>query len=208
VVDVGSFFIGVGEANAAVKGAKGANAATHVAEGLHAARGVDAAATLTEVAATAGKNAVKWSVDAEGRTIKAEASLKEVFANAARSSTERNAQSAAAAAGESSDVGGHIIGHRFVKNQGPVNLFPQDVQFNNSAYRTLENEWASWVKQGKEVDVQVSLSGGTATRPDRINVRYVVKDPASDDVVYARAKPFANEAGQTFDRVHAKDMLR
>ena len=238
VVDVGSFFIGAGEANAAIKGAEGANAAVHVAEGLNAAshtaeglnaavraaeglngathgaqaltdaaRGADGAAHVTEVAATTGKNTVKWTVDAEGHTIKAEAKLKEVFVKAPRGSAERNAQAAAAAAGEADDVGGHIIGHRFVKDQGPVNMFPQDVQFNNSAYKKLENEWADWVKKGKEVDVQVSFSGGTATRPERVNVRYVVTDPATGDVLYSRARPFKNEAGQTFDRVPAKDML-
>jgi hypothetical protein len=228
VVDVGSFFIGAGEANAAVKGAEGANAAVHVAEGLNdtaraakgltaaphaaealtdAAHGADAAAQLSEVAATAGRNTVTWTVDAEGRTIKAEAQLKEVFAKAPRSSAERDAQAAAGAAGEANDVGGHIIGHRFVKDQGPVNLFPQNVQFNNSAYKKLENEWSDWVKQGKEVDVQVSLSGGTATRPDRVNVRYELIDPATGDVVYSRTKAFKNEAGETFDRVLLKDML-
>jgi hypothetical protein len=238
VVDVGSFFIGAGEANAAVKGAEGANAAVHAAEGLnatthaaeglngatHAAEGLNgaahggealadashgatAASKLTVQSATTGRNTVKWTVDAEGHTIKAEANLKEVFAKAPRSSTERNAQAASGAAGKADDVGGHIIGHRFVKDQGPVNMFPQNVQFNNSAYKKLENEWADWVGKGKEVDVQVSLSGGTPTRPDRVNVRYVVTDPATGDVVFTRAKPFKNEAGQTFDRVQAKDML-
>lgn len=238
VVDVGSFFIGAGEANAVAKGAEGAHAAVRAAEGLNAAshaaegvgtagrvaqglngathgaqvltdatRGANAAAHVTEVAGTAGKNAVKWTVDAEGHTIKAEATLTEVFAKEPRSSAERNAQAAAGAAGAADDVGGHIIGHRFVKDQGPVNMFPQDMHFNNSAYKKMENEWGDWVKQGKQVDVQVSFSGGTATRPERVNVRYEVTDPATGDVVHSRAKVFRNEAGETFDRVPAKDML-
>lgn len=228
VVDVGSFFIGAGEANAAVKGAEGANAAVHAAEGLNAtahaaeglngaahggealadaSRGTSAASKLTVQSATTGRNTVKWTVDAQGHTVKAEANLKEVFAKAPRSSAERDAQAASGAAGKADDVGGHIIGHRFVKDRGPVNMFPQNMQFNNSAYKKLENEWADWVKNGKEVDVQVTLSGGTPTRPDRVNVRYVVTDPATGDVVYTKAKPFKNEAGQTFDRVPSKDML-
>lgn len=239
VVDVGSLFIGVGEANAVAKGAQGANAAVHAAEGLNAvghaaeglstagrvveglsgaargsqpltdaARGANAASHVTEVAGTAGKNTVKWTVDAEGHTIKAEATLKEVFAKEPRSSAERNAQAATGAAGAADDVGGHIIGHRFVKDQGPVNMFPQDMHFNNSAFKKMENEWGDWVKKGMEVDVQVSFSGGTPARPDRVNVRYEVTDPATGDVVYSRAKAFKNEAGETFDRVPAKDMLR
>ena len=87
-------------------------------------------------------------------------------------------------------------------------MFPQNMQFNNSAYKKLENEWADWVKNGNEVDVQVTLSGGTAARPDRVTVRYVVSDASTGEVVYNRVKAFRNEAGQTFDRVPAKDMLK
>jgi hypothetical protein len=230
LVDIGSFFIGAGEVNAGVKGAEGANALTHAADGLaaldHGADGLNAAghaadalgsaardaealggaARLTEMARSIGQNSFKWSVDAEGHTVAAEATLKEVFDKAPRSSAERAAQGAAGRAGEADDVGGHILGHRFVKDQGSVNMFPQNTQFNNGAYRTMENEWADWVKQGKQVDVQISFSGGTPTRPDRVNVRYEVTDPASGELVYSRAKPFNNEAGQTFDRVPKKDM--
>jgi DNA/RNA non-specific endonuclease len=235
--DVGSLFIGVGEANAAVKGAEGANALAHAAQATNAlvhggeaasalsrgaevstgltraaegagalSREAEAAKALSTVSATAGRNTVTWTVDAQGRTVQAEATLNEVFSGAARTAAEQKAQGDVAALGRTDDVGGHIFGHRFVKDQGTKNLFPQNVQFNNSAYRTMENEWAGWISQGKEVKVEVGLSGGTATRPDRVNVRYEVIDPATGDVVYARAKPFTNEAGQTFDRVPSSNM--
>jgi spore maturation protein CgeB len=138
--------------------------------------------------------------------VKAEATLRELFPKAVRSSAEKDAQAAAGAAGKADDVGGHIIGHRFVKDQGPKNLFPQNVQFNNSAYRKMENEWAAWVGKGKEVQVDVRLVGNNPARPDRVQVSYEVFDPKNGALEYARSKSFKNEAGQTFDRVPSKDM--
>ncbi|KAI1691473.1 hypothetical protein DdX_21852 [Ditylenchus destructor] len=52
-----------------------------------------------------------------------------------RSSAESREQSATGRAGIDGDQGGHIIGHRFLPDQGTVNMFPQAGQFNNSAYR-------------------------------------------------------------------------
>jgi DNA/RNA non-specific endonuclease len=235
VVDVGSMFIGVGEANAAIKTAEGANALAHLGEAANGlahggealaalGRGAEVAGdvarsaetgaalareaeALTQVTSSVGKNSVTWTVDAQGRTVRAEAELQEVFSGAARSSAERNAQAAAGAAGEVDDVGGHIIGHRFVKDQGEVNLFPQNTQFNNSAYRKLENEWGDWVQHGNVVDVDVSLRGGTAVRPGEVVVSYTVRD-AAGEVVHQDLARFANEAGQQFDRVPRSDMPR
>jgi DNA/RNA non-specific endonuclease len=163
-------------------------------------------AATRSVSAKVGRNDVKWTVDANGQTVKAEATLREVFPGAKRSSAETTAQGQAAAAGAADDVGGHIVGHRFVKDQGEVNLFPQNVQFNNSAYRKLENEWADWIKQGKEVQIDVQLSGGTAARPDKIDVFYKVVDPATGKTVYKDSANFANQAGQTFDRLPRSDI--
>lgn len=163
-------------------------------------------AATTSVAAKVGRNDVKWTVDANGQTVKAEATLREVFTGAKRSSSEAKAQGQAAANGVADDVGGHIIGHRFVKDQGSVNLFPQNVQFNNSAYKKLENEWADWVKEGKEVKVEVQLSGGTPGRPDKIDVFYKVVDPASGKTVYKDSANFTNQAGQNFDRLPRSDI--
>lgn len=163
-------------------------------------------AATSSVAAKVGRNDVKWTVDANGQTVKAEATLREVFTGAKRSSAEAKAQGQAAASGVADDVGGHIIGHRFVKDQGDVNLFPQNVQFNNSAYKKLENEWADWIKEGKEVKIEVQLSGGTAARPDKIDVFYKVVDPATGKTVYKDSANFSNQAGQTFDRLPRNDI--
>ncbi len=161
----------------------------------------------SRVSDTVGRNTVTWTLDAAGRPVRAEATLREVFPNATRASSEVSAQSAAAATGVAGDAGGHVIGHRFVLDQGSRNLFPQNAQFNNSAYRVMENEWADWVRQGREVRVEITLHRGDGNvRPDRVEVSYEVIDPASGRVVYDNSTVFANQAGQTFNRVPSAQM--
>ena len=64
------------------------------------------------------------------------------------------------------DVGGHIAGYRFVKEQGAKNLFPQEANFNNSAYKTMENEFADWTKSDKQVKATFDFHPPGADRPD------------------------------------------
>ena len=151
------------------------------------------------VQTTVGRNSVEWTQNAAGETIRAKATLNEVFSGASRSSKEATAQGQAAARGIADDVGGHIIGHRFVKDQGIRNMFPQNAQFNNSAFRKLENEWADWIsKKGGSVEVDVRLVGDTG-RPASVEVRYKLVD-ADGNIYKTRAHEFDNTAGQTFKR--------
>ncbi len=155
------------------------------------------------VQATVGKNNITWTQNAAGETIGAKATLNEVFSGARRSSKEVTAQGQAAARGIADDVGGHIIGHRFTKDQGIRNMFPQNAQFNNSAYRKLENEWADWInKKGGSVEVDIRLIGDNS-RPDKVQVKYSLID-ANGDRVDKFAKTFENKAGQTYDRQYFK----
>jgi multidrug efflux pump subunit AcrA (membrane-fusion protein) len=166
-----------------------------------------AAAGTKTATSKVGKNEVTWKLDAEGYPVRAEGDLREVFPNATRSSSETKAQGKAGDRGQTDDVGGHIFGHRFVLDQGDKNLFPQNGQFNNSAYKKLENEWADWIKSGKkEVHVEIEFSGGTAARPDKMEVFYKVVDPATGKTVSKKTVDFDNEAGQVFDRTPKKDM--
>ena len=151
------------------------------------------------VQTTVGRNSVEWTQNAAGETIRAKATLNEVFSGASRSSKEATAQGQAAARGIADDVGGHIIGHRFVKDQGIRNMFPQNAQLNNSAFRKLENEWADWIsKKGGSVEVDVRLVGDTG-RPTSVEVRYKLVD-ADGNIYKTRAHEFDNTAGQTFKR--------
>lgn len=163
------------------------------------------AATGTERTAVVGRNEATWTLDAQGRPVRAEATLKEVFTDLERSSAETRAQGEAADRGIEGDHGGHIIGHRFVKDQGLDNLFPQNGDFNISAYKTLENEMADWVEAGAEVRVTVDLLGG-GDRPVKVRVSYEVLSAVSRDVVYENNVLFRNQADQTFDRTPSSDM--
>jgi hypothetical protein len=165
--------------------------------------GVDGTTTTTS---RIGENTVTWTNDSEGRPISADADLSEVFSGIDRSAAETRAQGESADRGIEGDQGGHLIGHRFVKDQGLKNLFPQNGNFNVSAYKTLENEWADWVDSGKDVHITVELAPAHQDRPDRVRVSYEVTDPADGRVVYDQRVTFRNEAGQQFDRVPRADM--
>lgn len=161
------------------------------------------AATGTERTIVVVRNEATWPLDAQGRPVRAEATLKEVFIDLERSSAETRAQGAADR-GVEGDHGGQIIGHRFIKDQGPDNLFPQNGDFNISAYKTLENEMADWVEAGAEVRVTIDLLGG-GDRPVQVRVAYEVLSAASGDIVYENTVLFRNQADQTFDRTPSSD---
>lgn len=163
-------------------------------------------AGITRITEQIGDNTVTWTNDSAGRPLRAEADLSEVFEGIDRSSAETRAQRDSSDRGLDTDQGGHLIGHRFVKDQGLKNLFPQDANFNVSAYKTLENEWADWIDSGHEVRIDVSLTPQQQDRPDTVSVRYEVLDPADGSVVYDQAVTFRNQSGQTFERVPRADM--
>lgn len=160
----------------------------------------------TQTTAQIGDNTVTWTNDSQGRPVRAEADLSEVFEDIDRSSGETDAQREAADRGIEGDQGGHLIGHRFVKDQGLKNLFPQNGNFNVSAYKTLENEWADWIDSGKDVHIVVELTPKGQDRPNHVRVAYEVTDPATGKVVYDQRVTFRNEAGQHYERVPRADM--
>ena len=119
-----------------------------------------------------------------------------------RGSAEVRAQGDAADDGLATDHGGHIVAHRFASDQGDINMFPQDAQFNNSAYKRLENELHTWVQNGFQVEGRTTLDIPPGSlRPDSVTVDYVVTNPQTGEIVHWRAVEFQNQAGQTFDRV-------
>ena len=91
-------------------------------------------------------------------------------------------------------------------DQGEINLFPQESNFNNSSYRKMENELADWTEKGKEVHVTITLDPPGATRPDFVKVAYEVIDPVTGKTVSFHAEKFYNETGQKFNRIGFDDM--
>lgn len=154
---------------------------------------------VNQVSSTVGKNHITWTQNAAGDTIGAKATLNEVFSGAKRSASEVKDQATAAARGVADDAGGHIIGHRFAQNQGIKNMFPQNANFNNGAFKKVENEWADWItKKGGSVEVDIQLVGNS-TRPDKVKVSYRLMD-SDGNVAREVFKEFNNKTAQTFER--------
>lgn len=77
--------------------------------------------------------------------------------------------------GLETDEGGHWVGTRFGGSPEGVNLFPQDVSFNRTAYRRMENEWANALRAGKEVEVAIQpVHLGGSDRPIGADVYYMI----------------------------------
>lgn len=161
-----------------------------------------------EITETFGSNSALWKVDEKGRPISVEAKLDTTYHDA-RSSTEKKLQGEVGGAARlADDDGGHLIGHRFMSDQGGKNLFPQNANFNRGSYKKMENEWADWTAEGYEVKLKVSLDPPGADRPVNIISKYEVTDPNTGRVVYKKRNKFNNSVGQSFDRISKKDMKK
>ncbi|WP_083245045.1 DNA/RNA non-specific endonuclease [Paraburkholderia nodosa] len=99
------------------------------------------------------------------------------------------------------DQGGHLVGYRFLPEQGEINLFPQGGNSNMAAYKALENDCARYVNRGYQVDFEHTLSDFDPVngRPASISVDYAVKD-STGNVLRSFNQKFDNAAGQTYVR--------
>ncbi|RRD57808.1 hypothetical protein EII20_04825, partial [Comamonadaceae bacterium OH2545_COT-014] len=75
---------------------------------------------------------------------------------------------------------------------------PQNTQFNNGAFRTMENDWARWIKKGGTVEVDIKMIGDSA-RPDKVEVKYRLFD-SNGNRVDSFFQAFKNEVGQNYSR--------
>jgi hypothetical protein len=153
-----------------------------------------------------GTNEAKWTIDETGKPISVEAKLDSTYSTS-RSSVETKLQgSVGGEARKNEDDGGHMIGHRFMSDQGDKNLFPQNSNLNRGAYKKMENEWAAWTEEGFEVKLKVELHPPGSERPTDIISQYDVIDPKTGDVVFDREHIFSNTQGESFERVNKADM--
>jgi len=93
-----------------------------------------------------------------------------------------------------------------MSDQGLKNLFPQDANLNRGAYKSMENEWEDWTKEGYEVRLTVELDPPGTARPDNIIAEYQVFDKVSGQMVFERDHEFNNQHGEAFERVARKNM--
>ena len=148
-----------------------------------------------------GENEMTFSTDKNGKLVEATAVLRKYHKGAKRGSKEKNDQLSVGKKGLAGDEGGHVIGHRFGLDQGMENMFPQDANFNKSAYSVMENEMADWIAAGGEVRLSIKTSKYVGDRPSVIEVRYEVINPKTGKAVYKRPKRFRNDANQFYDRL-------
>ncbi|MCB1507444.1 MAG: DNA/RNA non-specific endonuclease [Hyphomicrobiaceae bacterium] len=153
----------------------------------------------------AGPNQATWYVDDEGRTVAVQATITHDASGLGKPKSEKKLQSRVGNRGEQTDNGGHIVAFRFVNNQSREgrahNLFPQNAEFNNGAYRDLEIAWADIVENnpGYSVDVEWSLKYPEGSpRPDTISIVTTVRNEAGE-LVDQFPTQFENQASATFD---------
>ncbi len=96
------------------------------------------------------------------------------------------------------DDGGHLIGARFKGSGEEENLEAQDRGLNRGGYKRMEGEWASDIKSGEKlyVDIETYKSNGSE-RPDAY-MGYVVKEN-SDGKRSLETFSYQNEDMQTQD---------
>jgi hypothetical protein len=146
-----------------------------------------------------GNNQAIWTIDTDGAPVSVEANLREVFSGAKRSTAEIDAQRQVKAKGLIDDHAGHLIGHRFMLDQGVKNMFPQNGNFNLGGYKRLENYWADQINAGNSVQVNARLVASQAGRPGRVEVNYSIYDQLGN-LVDDRIVNFRNQSGQVFNR--------
>ena len=153
-----------------------------------------------------GDNEAVWVIDEQGRPLSVTATLTSTYSEARTSQEKQHQRTVGGDARLSSDDGGHIIGHRFMSDQGLKNLFPQDANLNRGAYKSMENEWEDWTKEGYEVKLSVRLDPPGSDRPDNIIANYNVYDPKTGKRVFRRRHRFDNKRGEAFKRIAHSDM--
>ena len=101
-------------------------------------------------------------------------------------------QTAVGKEGLPTDVGGHVQGCQFGGTCDRFNLFPQDSNFNNSAYKRWENEIKGALNNGDQVGsvtVHFNRTDPTLARPDSLVIDYSING-------VPKQRFFENKAGQ------------
>lgn len=165
-----------------------------------------------------GDNEVTWTVNDNHETVRAEAVIREIPPKKERPDEENELTADVGHEGgrtgdyPENDNGGHIIGFQFLHDQGLINMFPQNSEFNQRIYTQFETEMREWVEAGGEVRVKVEVGTADANgqlqwggaRPDKVSVEYEVINPATGERVYSNFAQFRNERGQQFEGLAAE----
>ncbi|WBL81374.1 DUF4781 domain-containing protein [Bradyrhizobium xenonodulans] len=165
-----------------------------------------------ETTRSLGRNEATWTVNERHETVRVRFHLREIPRKKERPAEENeltsNVGREAGRVGEFPvrDDGGHMVGFQFMHDQGLINLFPQNSEFNQHVYNQFETEMRHWIEAGGEVRGTVEIGRATAggglewggARPGEVAIRYEVVDPPTGRVAYRNQVLFDNEQGQTF----------
>jgi len=93
--------------------------------------------------------------------------------------------------GIAGDVGGHIQACRHGGTCDRFNLFPQNSNFNNSAYKRWENEITRSLQNGDDVgnvNIRFNRADPYNPRPDSLEIEYTINGTT-------RVREFENKSG-------------
>ncbi|MGH3723707.1 MAG: DNA/RNA non-specific endonuclease [Mycobacterium sp.] len=161
---------------------------------------------VREVEVTVGRNTAVFTV-LDGHPARVDFLHRQTFDPVPeRPSSETSAQ-ASVGAGHAGDDAGHMSAFRFTLDQEFSNLFPQELNFNRGAYKTMENEWGALIDRGGEVYARIELIP-PSERPDKVAFEYVVNKAGTDEVVYFNRGTFDNTGGQKFKRLSIAQIIK
>ncbi len=128
------------------------------------------------------KNGYTYHVDDRGRVTKAEGDL---TINKEQGRNQKAQLEAGGADRLSDDQGGHFIGRRFNGPTDEINHFAQNGNFNQGAYKSLENSWERALNNGQSVRVEVNTTYiGDSLRPDTLTVRQWINGVPSRPITF------------------------
>lgn len=166
---------------AVAEGTKAADATADATKATKAAEGAGAG-KATGDGAKILRNGYSYEFDAQGRVSKVGGKLK------LNKTQGRNVKAQREAGGVDrlpDDQGGHYIGRRFDGPTDDFNHFAQNGNFNNGAYKSLENSWQRSIEQGKSVEVEIAPTyAGESLRPSAITVRQWIDGVPSDPIKF------------------------
>ncbi|MDY4298815.1 DNA/RNA non-specific endonuclease [Pseudomonas salmasensis] len=129
------------------------------------------------------KNGYTYQLDSHGRVTKVEGTL------TLNKSQTRNQNAQKNAGGKDrlpDDQGGHFVGRRFDGPTDEMNHFAQNGNFNNSAYKKLENYWEKALKDNKDVRIKINPRyNGDSLRPDKVTIKQWIDGIPQDPITYA-----------------------
>ncbi len=132
------------------------------------------------------RNGYTYTFDGMGRVTRIEGDL---VSNAAQGRSAAAQRRAGGTDRLVTDEGGHFIGRRFNGPLDDFNHFAQDMNFNRSAYKSMENDWQRALDRGASVNVEITPHyTGSSLRPSSLGIFYTI-----DGVPFPRS--FVNRPG-------------